>query len=546
MTETPLLPQRIPRILTILGVIGLLLFGLLQLSPIFTASSPEDADIQGNGGVITRVVAGKKAIALADERFGGAADAPHTVHQSDSLLYGYLSKENKLLDFAHTYDSRFPTDTFQSQLHTKYGELFVYTHMESGRIVGWRLFPIGDDRTKSSARYVSEWTKLQFARKAAIAEGFRSTDLRDSQVNGEIVTFQPKGYKIGDAQLMLRISVMATDQSGALRATSYHAAFEAPRGYIADVERQDKLAASLSLFGSLLMNALLFLFAIIMAIRTRRSTSFRRGLLLAGLFLLFYVANNYSMADGIRASYGERPNADTLTVAGLLFSNLFTGLMAVSVWFSLIGGDGIWRRDGRRLWSRYGEPGYGDHVWRAMKLSYPLALVMLGAQSILLYSLDRSIGSWSTTSVESSPYNLAIPLLYPLLAWCAAISEEAIYRLFGIAWFTKVFRNKFVGCLIPTIIWALGHVTYPVYPAYSRLIELTIVGLLFCWLFLRYGFVTAVLTHAILDTILMAFDLITLGTVVNWLAALFYLALPVGIAWALRKMANRGRNADTA
>ncbi|EFM09993.1 Abortive infection protein [Paenibacillus curdlanolyticus YK9] len=543
MTENPLLPQRIPRILLFLGTVGLLLFVCIQLLPIFAVSSPEDPDNQASASVISRETADKKALALAEERFGGATEAPHTVHQSDSLLYGYLSKENKLTDFAHTYDARFPTDTFQSQVNTKYGELFVYTHMESGRIVGWRLFPVGDDRTKASSRYVSEWTKLQFARKTAIAEGFRSTDLRDGQVNGNVATFEPKSYKMEEAQLRLQVTVQALDRSGTLTAISYHAAFEAPSGYIVNVKSQDKLAASLSLFGSLLMNALLFLLAIIMAIRTRRSTSFRRGLLLAGLFLLFYVVNNYNMADGIRASYGERPNAETLTVAGLLFSNLFTALMAISVWFSLIGGDGIWRRDGRRLWARYREPGYGDHVWRAMKLSYPLALAMLGAQSILLYSLDRSIGSWSTTSVESSPYNFAIPLLYPLLAWCAAISEEALYRLFGIALFTKLFRNKFIGCLLPTIIWALGHVTYPVYPSYSRLIELTIVGLLFCWLFLRYGFIAAVFTHAVLDTLLMAFDLITIGSVVNWLAALFYLVLPVGIAWVLRTITNRRMNA---
>ncbi|MNF99386.1 hypothetical protein D3C84_822790 [compost metagenome] len=97
---------------------------------------------------------------------------------------------------------------------------------------------------------------------------------------------------------------------------------------------------------------------------------------------------------------------------------------------------------------------------------------------------------------------------------------------------------------MPTVIWALGHVSYPVYPFYSRLVELTIVGLLFCVLFVRYGFITAVFTHAMLDTVLMSFSLLQLGTPVNLLAALVYLVLPVGIAWLMRSFANRRQVAE--
>ncbi|GFN31268.1 hypothetical protein PCURB6_15280 [Paenibacillus curdlanolyticus] len=360
-------------------------------------------------------------------------------------------------------------------------------------------------------------------------------------MDGNQVVFRPQGYTIGDAQLTVRVTVDPLPASGQLKALQYRASFVVPDHYAAYIQKQKVIASAVSLIGSMLMNVLLFIAAIVMAIRQRRSTSLLRGLLLTALFLAFYIANNFNMADGIRASYGARPDVEMLTTAGVIFSNIFTLLMGIGIYFCLVGGDGIWRSSGQRLWARYGEHGYGDHVWRSMKLSYPLAFVLLGTQSILLFGLDRSVHSWSTTSVESSPYNLALPLLYPLLAWCAAISEEAIYRLFGIAIFKKLLRRQWLAYLVPTVIWALGHVSYPVYPFYSRLIELTIVGLLFCVLFVRYGFITAVFTHAMLDTVLMSFSLLQLGTPLNLLAAIIYLVLPVGIAWIMRSFANRRR-----
>jgi hypothetical protein len=378
------------------------------------------------------------------------------------------------------------------------------------------------------------------ARQAAVtASGFRLSDLRDSTVSGNAVTFRPEGYSIGDAVLTVSVTVDWPASSAKPVILKYEPKFNAPESYTSYVLKQKELASTLSLYGSMLMNGVLFLLAIITAFRVRKIALFRRGLVLCLLFLGFYIVNNYNMADGIRATLGARPNTEALTAGGVIISNIFTVFMGLAIWFSLVSGDGLWRRLGKPLWLRYGEPGYDSHVWSSMKISYPLAFALLGTQTVLLLMLDRSIGSWSTTSVETSPYNMALPLLFPLLAWCAAISEEALYRLFGIAVFERLFRRRFLGCLVPTIIWALGHVSYPVFPAYSRLIELTIVGLIFCWIFIRFGFITAVFTHAILDTVLMSFDLVMLGSVVNVLAALVYLVLPVAVAWVIMKMAGR-------
>jgi len=100
--------------------------------------------------------------------------------------------------------------------------------------------------------------------------------------------------------------------------------------------------------------------------------------------------------------------------------------------------------------------------------------------------------------------------LLPIVAWLAGISEEAIYRLFGITMLKKIVRNTFVACLITTLIWALGHTLYPIYPISTRPIELTVIGLLFSYIFLRYGFITAMFSHVVFDSILMGATLIWL------------------------------------
>jgi hypothetical protein len=128
---------------------------------------------------------------------------------------------------------------------------------------------------------------------------------------------------------------------------------------------------------------------------------------------------------------------------------------------------------------------------------------------------------------------MSIPAVFPLLAWSAAISEEAVYRLFGIAFFLKLVRNRFAAVLLPSIVWALSHTQYPIYPVYTRLVEVTIIGLIFGFAFLKYGFMTVLFAHATMDSILMGLSLIDMGDLLHSLTGTFYLIVPALIGWFL-------------
>nr|WP_279537943.1 CPBP family intramembrane metalloprotease [Paenibacillus turpanensis] len=138
------------------------------------------------------------------------------------------------------------------------------------------------------------------------------------------------------------------------------------------------------------------------------------------------------------------------------------------------------------------------------------------------------------------------PILFPLMAWVAAIEEEAVYRLFGIALFTKLLRFRPLAVLLSSVIWALGHVQYPIYPSYTRLIEVTVLGILFGYLFLKFGFITVVFAHAAMDSILMGLSVMSLGDTVSALSGLFYLVFPAIVGWLLAAYYKKKRPPSAA
>ncbi|MFS0727206.1 CPBP family intramembrane glutamic endopeptidase [Paenibacillus sp. 1P07SE] len=521
--------------LLVFSMISLAIYLLLQIVPqtaatFFSTSAPQ---------VMDKADAEQRAVTFVKERFGAVVAEPHALHQTDRLLNGYLSKEKQLEAYDEQYGAQFPPDTYQVEVRTPH-ELsgkqdifyYVYLHMESGEVVAWNRLggtPEGEALVTRTEEAIANAVEL------AVRQGFMEEELapRGMLDREGFAILDVTGSTIGEAKLELRIR-SAVSEEGELLAVGYKPVFVPPSDYITYVNGQDKLGSLLTLIGYLGMTIVLFILSIVYAALYRRHTSFVRGLFLTGFFLIFYIISNLNMLDGVRAGLGEDPDSGLFAIAGMVVTILLSVAMAASVYFALIAGDGLWRAEGRNLWPRFGEPGYGAHVWRSMKLSYLWAFILLGLQTLIFLLLEQGFGTWTTSDAASSVYNLSMPWLYPMLAWCAAISEEAVYRLFGIGLLRKWFKNLFVASLIPTVIWALGHVSYPFYPATTRLIELTVLGLLFSYIFLKYGFLTAVFTHAIVNSIMMSLMLIFLGEPINVTAGIFYILLPVLVAWVMR------------
>lgn len=215
-------------------------------------------------------------------------------------------------------------------------------------------------------------------------------------------------------------------------------------------------------------------------------------------------------------------------------------LVGISVWLSLLSGDQQWRLMGHNYWPRWRDPEFGEDVFYGMGRGYLISLFIIGAQQLLFLIAGQAFDSFAIPDPSQSIYNMKWPWLFPTLAWVAAIMEEAVYRLFGGAIFKRLLRFNFLALLVPGIIWALGHTGYSIYPSYTRLIEVTVLAFIFGYTFLKYGLITAIFAHAILDSLLMSIALM-MGepTPSNIALGLVYIFLPALIGYVIRYLHPR-------
>ena len=142
-------------------------------------------------------------------------------------------------------------------------------------------------------------------------------------------------------------------------------------------------------------------------------------------------------------------------------------------------------------------------------VGYSLGFLFLGYVTLFYLVGTKFFKIWMPISHSySDMLGTLMPFLYPLtFAATAAISEEFIFRLFAISFFKKYLKVTWLAVLIPSILWAFAHSSYPVYPNYVRGIELTMVGVVFSLVYLKYGIECTMIAHYVIDAFLVGWPL---------------------------------------
>lgn len=521
------------KILGVLAAVGLVLFLLLQ---VFPSTASDTLEVQQ-----VNVISQEKAI---DSAKAFASDtlvlpdlpAPSVTYHTNAELSGYVAKEKLTQTYMQKLEKVAPYDVFRVHYpDVGTGDaLDIDVHMNTGKVVAFSMYdnktgpaqPFSLDPTATTEKdeSITLIEKQEQAQPILKTLGYDAGQLTlQTKGNQQDLLYNATDSKLGDSQLQLKF----TYEYGQIR--SFQPVLTPPDTYTAYVKEQTTLAGWLTALGYGLFTLVLGVLAIVFGSLKRRHTSFKRGIVLSIIYCaisVFSVLNMWPILVDI--TLGESNKIVSYVIIGLQL--ILNVLMAILLYFSFVGGDGLWRERGINIWPRSKELGYGKYVLHSVAVGYLYALILLGVQSIIYLILENALGVYSATDDTSSPYNMIYPALFPLLAWMAGIGEEAVYRLFGIAMLKKIVRNTFVACFITTMIWALGHTLYPIYPVYSRPIELLFIGLLFSFIFLRYGFIAAVFAHVIFDSILMSLSLISMGGIVNILLGAFYIALPAIVA----------------
>lgn len=538
-------PQRRMKTGTLWGLaaLGLVLFVLLQILP---STASETLQLEQSAQVLTKEQAKAAALKFAEEELGLSPGQEAVVtYQTRSDVYGYLAKEKLTDDYLQKYEKQFPYDVFRVYFNLPeegWDGVTIDVHMTTGKAVGFKKIPATDllappDELLSSqglALNLDEKIKLAEPYLKALGYGEQGSPAVKETASGLRLMF--KDYIIRDAGARMDIRY----KDGQVAEIAGY--FEVPQSYTDYVNRQKTIANWLTYAGYALFTFVLGILAIVYSALTRAYTSFKRGIALAAVYFLISMGSALNMLPYLES---EGVNG-SLLMFGFVVQGLVTLILASSIYFSLVGGDGLWRKQGINLWARAKEHGYGRHVLSSMADGYAWALILLGVQSVIFFILERTIHTWSTTDATQSPYNMLYPALLPLLAWVAGIGEEAVYRLFGIPMLKKLFRSTLAASIITTLIWAFGHTLYPIYPVISRPIELLFIGLLFSYIFLRYGFIAVMFAHVIFDSILMSLSVMFMGGTLNMVSGLFFIVLPALVAYVIYLFNPPGKERPSA
>ena len=191
---------------------------------------------------------------------------------------------------------------------------------------------------------------------------------------------------------------------------------------------------------------------------------------------------------------------------------------------------------GAMTWRRLFAPTFS----RTVLIGYGMAFVMAGYVASFYMVGTEYLGVWAPADVDQydDSFSTWIPWINPLLiGLSAATMEEFFFRMLAISVLVRWLGRRWLAILIPAVVWAFLHSDYPIEPIYSRGVELTVIGCVFGWIYLRFGIWTTVVAHYGYNAFLTALPMIKSTSTyfqVSGVLVIGVLALPlvpVAIGW---------------
>jgi len=313
--------------------------------------------------------------------------------------------------------------------------------------------------------------------------------------------------KIGGATMRLEVTMLGD------RVVSFNKFLKVPDDFIDLLKRQrsrGKLLAS----GGFVVGIAGLVLSLIVITTAHDALQWKFALplgILAGTLLILSQINHLPM---LKAHYST--DMEMGTFLGLSFSETMVSAFILSMLLLITGtaGDFLLREVFPNIkppslvfkWDFLSSPGVFIPVFQG----YLLAFVWAGYIVIFYLFAKRFCGAWMP---PASPYTDTLstkaPWLEPLSAGIiASLSEEFAFRLFAIPMLTKYLGSIPLAIFVSSIVWALAHSHYLVFPVYVRSIELSILGIGIGYAFLRFGILPIIVAHYILNAVVFTVPLL--------------------------------------
>lgn len=175
---------------------------------------------------------------------------------------------------------------------------------------------------------------------------------------------------------------------------------------------------------------------------------------------------------------------------------------------------------------------YSRVVTRGILFGYVLFFILIGLQAGIFYLGQKYLGVWREWFRFTQFSSAYLPFLSAFtIGVMASLNEEVLYRLFGISWSKKYLKNTILAVVFTSLIWGFGHSKYPIFPVWFRGIEVSLMGLVLGFIFIKYGLIPVIVTHYLFDVFWgTAAYILGHSTLYLFASSVFILLVPLIIA----------------
>lgn len=190
---------------------------------------------------------------------------------------------------------------------------------------------------------------------------------------------------------------------------------------------------------------------------------------------------------------------------------------------------------------------------RSTAVGYGLAFASLGYVTVFYLVGTQAFGVWSPaqTMEYRNSFGTLLPWVYPLLIGLRASTiEEFFFRLIAIPLMLKWTGRRWIAVLAPAIVWGFLHSNYPTEPIATRGIELTVVGVVYGIVFLRFGIWATIVSHYAYNAFLGSLPMLLSSNPtyqasgVAVIGGLLLPFIPFGISLARGRVKDEGTQVD--
>lgn len=430
----------------------------------------------------------------------------------------------------------------------------------SGRVIGFRR-EIEEDAKganieqekalRLAERFLADVEKIDLGQYEMVEA---SSEKRKNRTDHHFV-WKRRGYEIkwkegeeaGVGTLRVGVDVWG-DRIG-----SFRRFFNVPEKFQRDYKKAISTGQLLGIVSFAFMVLIFFGALAIVIIKSRAGEIRWKFALVFGITVsMLWIAMHLNSIPMIKAAYPTQMGYGTFMGIQLVLAFIVALIYGLLILLTGASGDSITRETYPKSMSTVNSLLKGRIVSRDFAFSsvrgYTLAFLFCGYITLFYMIGRKALGIWMPVqSPYSNMLGTVLPFIYPLtISLLAAVSEEFIFRFFSISILKRYLKITFLALLIPAAIWAFAHSGTQVFPAYVRGVELTVAGLAFGYFFIKYGLMTVIIAHYVIDAIFIGIPLLRSensyflisGIIVVILAALP--AIPAFLGLGRTEMAESG------